>query len=68
MLYKRFKVSHEPRLQNLISYFTSLRKYSNEDSVDYIIKAEDMQLNFFEVDKSICEENVCRKTFDATSS
>ena len=34
----------------------NLWKYSNENIVVYITRAEDMQLNFFEVDESISEK------------
>ena len=45
-----------PRLQKLISDLTNLRKYNNENIVDYITRGEDMQLNLSEVDESISEK------------
>ena len=56
MLCKRFKKFQRPRLQILISDLTNLRKYNNESLVDYITRAEDMQLNLSEVDESISEK------------
>ena len=56
VLCKRFKSFERPRLQKLISDLTNLRKYSNESIVDYITRAEDMQLNLSEVDESISEK------------
>ena len=45
-----------PRLQKLIFVLTNLRKFSNENIVDYITRAKDMQLNLSEVDESISEK------------
>ena len=56
VLCKRFKSFERPRLQKLISDLTNLRKYNNESIVDYITRAEDMQLNLSEVDESISEK------------
>ena len=53
---KRCKSFERPRLQKLISDLTNLRKYNNESIVDYIIRAEEMQLNLSEVDESISEK------------
>ena len=55
VLCKRFKSFERPRLQKLISDLTNLRKYNNESIVDYITRAEDMQLNLSEVNESISE-------------
>ena len=56
VLCKRFKSFERPRLQKLISDLKNLRKYNNESIVDYITRAEDMQLNLFEIDESISEK------------
>ena len=53
---KRFKRFERPRLQKLISDLTNLRKYNNESTVDYITRAEEIQLNLSEVDESISEK------------
>ena len=56
MLCKRYKCFEMPRLQKLISDLTNLRKYNNENIVEYITRGEDMQLNLSEVDESISEK------------
>ena len=56
VLCKRFKSFERLRLQKLISDLTNLRKYNNENIVDYITRAEDMQLNISKVDESISEK------------
>ena len=56
MLCKRFKSFERPRLQKLISDLTNLRKYKNESPVDYVTRAEDMQLNLSEIDESVSEK------------
>ena len=56
VLCKRFKRFERPRLQKLISDLTNLRKYNNESIVDYVIRAEDMQLNLSGFDESISEK------------
>ena len=56
VLCKRYKSLERLRLQKLMSDLTKLRKYSIEKSVDYITRAEDMQLNLAEVDESISEK------------
>ena len=56
VLCQRFKSFERPRLQKLISDLTNLRKYNNESIVDYITRAEDMQLYLSEVDESISEK------------
>ena len=55
-LWKRFKSFERPRLQKLISELTNLRKYSNEIIIDYITRAEDLQLNLSEIDESVSEK------------
>ena len=56
VLCRRFQSFDKPFLQKLIMNFKNLWKYSNENIVIYITRAEDMQLNFFEVDESISEK------------
>ena len=56
MLCKRFKSFERSRLQKLIYDLTNLRKYNNEIIVDYITRAEDMQLNLSEINESISEK------------
>ena len=56
VLCKRIKSFEIPRLPKLIFEFTNLRKYSTENLVDYITRAEDMQFNLSEVDESISEK------------
>ena len=56
VLCRRFKSFERPRLQKQISDLSNLRKCDNERIVDYITRAEDMQLNNSEVNQSISEK------------
>ena len=55
VLCKRFRSFERPSLQKLISVLIKLRKYNNESIVDYITRAEDVQLNLSRVDESKSE-------------
>ena len=56
VLCKRFKSFERPCLQKLISDLTKMRKHNYESIVDYITRAEDMQLNLSELDETISEK------------
>ena len=56
VLCKNFKSFERPRLRKLISGLTNMRKYNNESIVDYISRADDMQLSLSKVDESISEK------------
>ena len=60
VLCKRFKIFERPRLQKLIYDLINLRKSNNESIVDYITRAEGMQLNLSEVNESISEKCLTR--------
>ena len=56
ILCKMFTSAERPRLQQLISDFTSIRMKSNESVVYYITTAEELQYNLDEVDESLSEK------------
>ena len=56
VLCKGFKSFQRPQLLKLIAQLTSLRKTSSESIVDYLTRADDMQLNLTLVSEGISEK------------
>ena len=66
VLRKRFKSFERPRLQNLISDFTTLKKNSNETVIDYL-KSRGVQYYLEQVNEGVSEKNVNFNSFERTS-
>ena len=60
MLCNRKKSFKRPCVQVMITDETKLRKYSKEKIVENITRAEDMRLNFSEIDESIIRKCLSR--------
>ena len=56
VLTKRFRSFERPRLQKLVSELTSLVKRDNENLIDYITRAEELQYNLNQVNEALSEK------------